>query len=159
MMFILIGAVLWVVMGTAVFRRTGYAALSRAEEINSARRAVRDKASPQHSELCNKNPRWPALAASPNYKCECILSEDEEPILPWIFIWSTLFWPIVVSVWGFENALRLHKRIRGEDYNFFIPAAKVKTHKELLAESEAARKKLEEDIKELEKVNDIKVDK
>lgn len=153
MIFLLIALTLYVVGGVTVFRRTGHAAIESAAKVTKARREVRDIMSPLHSTSCNNNPRWPSLARSPDYPCECSLANDASPMLPWVFIWTTLFWPIVVSVWGIDNSLRLYKRLRGEDYNFFVAAPKVKTQAELLAESETRRKELEIKIAELEQEN------
>jgi len=144
--------VTWFVCGLIDFRYTGHAAIEHANAVNKHRAKLRTRASSEHGHACNKNPRYPSLSSSPDFRCNCHLAYDTSPVLAWVFIYTQLLWPIIVGAWAVTNGSRwISRKLELEGLNFFAPAGRVKTTKEILAERDARMKELESNIANMEK--------
>ena len=142
-MISIIFIVAWIIAGTVTFRRTGYTALNRTAEPRRLVGVIGD----HHERRCWKGPRYEDDQRS----CDCSYRFKAKPYLPWVFTYSMMAWPMVIGWWASANGVRLYSKLRGKEIQFFIPAPKVKTHAELLADSEQRRKELEEKIETLER--------
>jgi len=142
MLFIMLGVLLYVFGGVATFRRAGYAVKEKYGDVWRLVHTI----GPHHAHHCYKG----TVYQSKSQNCDCIYSY-KRLLMPWTFLYSMLAWPAVVAYWGVANTARLYGRLTGEDLTFFVPAPRVKTTAELLAESEESRKRLEEEVKAMEK--------
>lgn len=145
MILLLIGIVLYVIGGVTVFRRTGHAAIDGVDE---AKKLV-NKIGSHHGYNC-----WRGnMHSNLNYGCDCSFRYKARAFLPGVFVLTMIAWPGYIAVWGVSNSIRMYSRLRGKDTQFFVPAPRVKTQAELLAESEVRTKALEIQIKALEEEN------
>lgn len=143
MILFLIIMTLWVIGGTATYRRLG------ALEIKRHKEAVEAKKKPVHSRSC-VSIKYPY---SQGDRCSC---DAYSPVK--LHLGSTRFvsytvWPGYVAGYAIANLSRFHANLRGEDWSFFVEPKMVQTKSERIAELENSIKALEA-ANEMESVND-----
>lgn len=168
MVLFLIIMTLWVVGGTATFRRTGHAALNKTRHKSNCAtledndghdlakctkckgyRSVVLQYGHYNNRINDRNAKYPACKfeeGEPRWSdevCNCDQKALLGAALFWTGVSSYLFWPTIVVPYLAINGGKKFAQYKGDDWSFFVKPKMVQTKSERIAELEANIKQLE----------------